>query len=144
MIGLSLCVDCRGSATKIVYQLEEEDSPKYLLMSPEVEQVPASQLQKYFDRLLWRGDPAPNQEAWLQVDGKTFVVGEFAQYFDPSDRLHEVKYENALYKVLTAIGVIAQKSGLNTRKNWGCGWRCFSLGRSTLIKIGFQTSFQNS
>ena len=39
-----------------------------------------------------------------------------AQQFDPDDRLKELKYENALYKILAAIGIIASKHQLLAQK----------------------------
>ena len=62
------------------------------------------------------GTPAPEQQAWGIWNQEVFVVGSLAQQFDPSDRLRELKYENALYKILAAIGVIASKHQLPTKK----------------------------
>ena len=44
------------------------------------------------------------------------MVGAFASEFDPIDRLHEKKYENALYKVLAAVGIVVQKLKMTRRK----------------------------
>lgn len=116
MTDIYICVDCGGSNTKIIYQTASMDSPTYLLMPPEVEQISAEKLKNYQERSGWLGNPAPEQQAWLEVNSKVFGVGAFAAKFDPEDRIGELKYENALYKVLAAIGVIVQKCKLSARK----------------------------
>ena len=116
MADLYLCVDPGGSQTKIIYQLHGQPKPQYLLMPPEVEQITACALNSYFDSLGWIGSPAPIQQIWLEVDDDVFVVGAFANKFDPTDRLVELKYENALYKVLAAVGLIREIHELSPRK----------------------------
>ncbi len=116
MADLYLCVDPGGSQTKIIYQLHGQPKPQYLLMPPEVEQITAFSLNSYFDSLGWIGSPAPIQQIWLEVDEDVFVVGAFAKKFDPEDRLGELKYENALYKVLAAVGLIREIHELSPRK----------------------------
>ena len=116
MADLYLCVDPGGSQTKIIYQLHGQLKPQYLLMPPEVEQITAFSLNSYFDSLGWIGSPAPIQQIWLEVDEDVFVVGAFASKFDPEDRLGELKYENALYKVLAAVGLIREIHQLSPRK----------------------------
>ena len=116
MTDLFLCVDPGASQTKIIYQLKGENSPHYLLMSPDVEPIDQSALDFYFASTGWLGHPTPVQQAWLHVNDGVYVVGEFADKFDPSDRLKELKYENALYKVLAAIGVIRERHGLSSKK----------------------------
>ena len=61
-------------------------------------------------------NPSAIRQAYLEVKERTFVVGYFASKFDPEDRLQEIKYENALYKTLAAVGVIAESSKLNSKK----------------------------
>jgi hypothetical protein len=39
-----------------------------------------------------------------------------ANEFDPADRLQELKYENALYKVLAALGALVEKHQLSPKK----------------------------
>lgn len=107
-----LSVDCGGSVTKGIYKLPDSQGRYYLMMSPEVEQITAEKLQNYFDYAGWLGSPAPEQQAWLQWDKQVFVVGAMALKFDPADRLRELKYENALYKVAAVIGAIIQRHSL--------------------------------
>ncbi len=113
---LFLSVDVGGSQTKLVYQLSSDPSPRYLLMPPEVEIITLTKLERYLERKGWLCTPAPEQQAWGIWNQEVFVVGSLAQQFDPSDRLRELKYENALYKILAAIGVIASKHQLPTKK----------------------------
>ena len=116
MTDLFVCLDPGGSQTKIIYQLEGDEKPRYLLMSPEVEEISQESFDFYFNSKGWIGYPDPIQQAWIQVDKKIYVVGAFANHFDPSDRLKELKYENALYKVLAALGVIVEKHDLPHKK----------------------------
>jgi hypothetical protein len=60
--------------------------------------------------------PAPDREAYLKWQERVFVVGDLAREFDPEDRTSEQKYENALYKVAAAIGVIVERSKLKLGK----------------------------
>ena len=116
MADLFLVVDTGGSQTKIIYQTPEADAPDFFLMPPEVESISQQQFDRYQERIGWLGSPSPEQQAWFSVAEQLWVVGAFASEFDPQDRLREKKYENALYKVLAAIGVIIQKLGITRRK----------------------------
>jgi hypothetical protein len=116
MPDLYVCVDPGGSQTKIVYQLEDSTGHEYCLMSPEVEAVSKAELDLYFDSKGWDGNPVAAQQAWIEVQKKVVVVGAFASKFDPQDRLAELKYENALFKVLAAIGVIRERHNLTKKK----------------------------
>lgn len=116
MTDLFLCVDPGASQTKIIYQLKGESSPHYLLMPPDVEPISQSSLDLYFGSKGWLGHPSPLQQAWLHVNERIFAVGAFASKFDPEDRISEIKYENALYKVLAAIGIIREQHDLNSKK----------------------------
>ena len=114
MIDLYVCGDMGSSQTKILYQDAKASEPSYLLMPPHVEQVSAAALNRFFANRGWLGVTTPMQQAWITVDKQHFVVGAFAEEFDPADRLHELKYENALYKVLSIIGIIVQTLNLPT------------------------------
>ena len=116
MAVLYLSVDCGGSQTKIIYQLSGEESPGYLLMSPLVEEIKPEKIVSYLDRKSSLGSPAPEREAYLKWQERVFVVGDLAREFDPEDRTSEQKYENALYKVAAAIGVIVSKLKLKLGK----------------------------
>ena len=116
MPKLFLCVDPGGSQTKIIYQLPRDKKPRYLLMPPEVEQIKKDNLKRYLEKESSMSNPSAIRQAYLEVKERTFVVGYFASKFDPEDRLQEIKYENALYKTLAAVGVIAESSKLNPKK----------------------------
>lgn len=116
MTDMYLCIDPGASQTKIVYQLAHESLPRFMLMPPDVEAVSKNTLNAYMELKGWVGRPSPSQQVWLQVGDEFFVVGEFASEFDPEDRLQELKYENALYKVLAAIAIIREKHTLNDKR----------------------------
>lgn len=116
MPKLFLCVDPGGSQTKIIYQLTQDKKPRYLLMPPEVEQIKADNLKRYLEKESSLSNPSPIRQAYLKVKERTFVVGYFASLFDPEDRLQEIKYENALYKTLAAVGIIVEQNKLNPKK----------------------------
>jgi hypothetical protein len=56
------------------------------------------------------GCPSPDQQLWVVWNSRVVVLGDFALLFDPQDRISELKYENALWKVLVAIGLIVEIS----------------------------------
>ncbi|MEA5574802.1 ParM/StbA family protein, partial [Calothrix sp. UHCC 0171] len=114
--NLYLAIDVGGSQTKIIYQFAGWKNPQYLLMSPGVEQISKSDLKRYFDQLGWIGAPTPQQQAWLEWKGNIFVVGDFVSEFAPQDRIFERKYENALYKVLAAVGTILSKHNIGKKR----------------------------
>ena len=116
MAVLYLSIDCGGSQTKIIYQLLGAESPGYLLMSPLVEEIKPEKITSYLDRKSSLGSLTPEREAYLKWQERVFVVGDLAREFDPEDRTSEQKYENALYKVAGAIGVIVERLKLKLGK----------------------------
>lgn len=116
MPKIFVCVDPGGSQTKIIYQQTKDEKPSYLLMAPFVEEILEDNLKRYLDKESSMSNPSSIRQAYLKVNKRTFVVGYFASLFDPEDRLSEIKYENALYKTLAAVGVIAESNQLNPKK----------------------------
>ena len=114
--NIFLSVDVGGSQTKIIYQFPGWDKPLCLLMSPGVEQITKSDLKRYYDQSGWLGAPSDEQQAWVEWKGSIFVVGDFTSEFAPQDRILERKYENALYKVLAAIGVLMSKHNVKSKR----------------------------
>lgn len=108
MTDIYLSVDVGGSQTKIIYQLASDKEPDFLLMPPILEEISATKLDNYKERKGWIGSPHPDQELWVTWDKRVVVLGDFASKFDPIDRIKELKYENALWKVLGAIGLIVE------------------------------------
>jgi hypothetical protein len=112
---INLAIDVGGSQTKIIYQFSRK-SPEHLLMSPNVEQISESDLKCYLDHLGWVGAPSPKQQAWVEWKSNIFVVGDFANEFAPQDRIFERKYENALYKILAAVGIILTNNNIGKKR----------------------------
>lgn len=114
-IALVLTLDPGSSLTKIIYQIvfgsSERSQPKLLLMEPEVIAVGQELLEAYEDERLTSADP--ENEAWIECEGEYYAVGFLAQknfYANPG--LNELKYERAIFKLLAAVGVIAEREGL--------------------------------
>jgi hypothetical protein len=110
MTDIYLSLDVGGSQTKIIYQLAGSQKPNFLLMPPVLEEIASSKLNSYMTRLGWIGSPSPDQQLWVVWNSRVVVLGDFATNFDPQDRIRELKYENALWKVLAAIGLIVEIS----------------------------------
>lgn len=116
MTNIYLSVDTGYSDTKAGYRIEEEDQFRYFLMSSKIASITQTKLDNYRERKGWLGCPAPERQSWLEWNEQIIVVGSLASEFDPIDCRNEPKYGTALYKVLTAIGVIIQKHQLLTKK----------------------------
>lgn len=112
-----LSIDVGSSQTKVIYQVRKKRTNGFFVMSPEVEEIPQSRLDDFMDRRGWIGMPSPEKESWIVCKNRTVVLGDLASYFDPQDRLKEVKYENALWKILCAIGIIVEKTGVKVRND---------------------------
>jgi len=110
MTDIYLSVDVGGSQTKIIYQVDDQTKPSYLLLPPAIEEITKDKLNFFMERLGWIGSPSPDQQLWVEWNNRVVVLGEFAANFDPLDRIKELKYENALWKVLGAVGLIVELS----------------------------------
>lgn len=108
MADIYLSVDVGGSLTKVIYKLKDSKDANYLVMSPAIEKITQTDLDDYMARLMWAGNPHPSKQLWVKCDGRVMVLGDFAAKFDPQDKLMELKYENALWKVLGIIGLIVE------------------------------------
>lgn len=110
---LVITVDCGASMTKVVYELQKSSSERiksYFWMPPEIERISSAELKEYFELKGWIGLADPIQQAYLKVEENyCYVVGKLARQFHPEDRVFQLKYENALYKIMSAIGVVLQK-----------------------------------
>jgi Actin like proteins N terminal domain len=116
MNELLVAIDVGGSSTKVVYQSWEMKRPDHWLMDPYVEPISQHQLNRFMEQQAGLGKPRADRQAWLVIDEQIWVVGPMAQHFMPENRLHEKKYENALYKVLATIGIILEDDNLPTDK----------------------------
>jgi hypothetical protein len=113
-------LDVGGSLTKSVYcykpnQSDSYGATQYLLFDPHVEIVSQKKFDEYYQFKGLLGSPKPENNAWLVLGDRYVVVGSLANEFDPEDRLREVKYESAIYKVLAAVGIIAKKHGIKKK-----------------------------
>jgi len=114
-ITLVLILDPGSSLTKIVYQIVnsslERSRPKLLLMEPEVKAVKQELIEAYEAERLTSADP--KDEAWVECDGEYNAVGFLAKkHFYAHAGLNELKYERAVYKLMAAVGAIAEGEGL--------------------------------
>jgi hypothetical protein len=87
-----------------------------MMLPPGLEEVSKEDFKRYKDLQLWRGDPKPEDDAWLEWKGSIYVVGSFATEFAAQDRIRERKYENALYKALAVVGIILERHQVGGKK----------------------------
>jgi len=115
MTNLILSNDSGTSLDKNVYSVDA-GSPQLLMVPPPVLEVHRSSIDSYKSGRL--GSPEPQNEAWVEFDGKTYVMGHLAQKeFDADINVKQVKYENAIRKILAAVGAIASQKGLPSKFN---------------------------
>ena len=98
-------LDPGSSLTKVVYALD--DTLQYFWMEPEVLALPVR--PTHLGTVDFCADP--EHQAWLQLpqDENFYAVGQLAHQFKAIARLDKLKYEQALYKILAAIGAIVQR-----------------------------------
>ena len=133
MPDITLTFDPGSSLSKVIYHLLD-GRPRLLLMEPEVIELSMSSIDAH---LKTRGNLAitrPEDDVWLQcgTSDQCQVVGYLARQFLAAVRMNEVKYERALYKVLAAVGAIAQQTDLP---------RKFSVAISALLPY---SEYQNA
>ena len=105
--NLNLSIDFGGSGSKVIYQFGG-GKLQYMMLPPGLEEVSKEDFKRYKDLQIWRGEPKPESDAWLEWKGSIYVLGDFALEFAAQDRIKERKYENALYKALAIIGIILE------------------------------------
>ncbi len=111
-----MCVDVGSSQTKVIYHGKKDRKTGLIVMPPELEEIPHSKLNNFLDRRGWIGVRDSARESWVIWNNRLVVLGEFAFHFDPEDRIKEIKYENALWKILCAVGLIVEKLGIKAHK----------------------------
>ena len=105
-----LTTDSGYSGTKAIWRLAISRA-ELLLMSPEVVEVSRESINFYKSRRMTT--PAPENEAWVEYDGKLYAVGFLAQkHFNARIAIKEPKYEWAIAKVLAVVGVMVAREGL--------------------------------
>ncbi|OUC13277.1 MAG: hypothetical protein B0A82_18080 [Alkalinema sp. CACIAM 70d] len=128
MSDLTLTFDPGSSLSKVIYHLRDR-TPRLLLMEPEVIQLSIRSIEAH---RVTRGSLSvarSKDDAWLQCGAgeQCQVIGYLARQFLATVRMNEVKYERALYKVLAAVGTIAQETNLPKK---------FSIALSALLPYG--------
>lgn len=118
MIDCYMCIDTGNSGSKIVYSFPETGKMYSLLMSSALAEVSLERIKNKVSRSNWIGQSSPEQQAWIKNGNEVIAVGEFAGEFSPEDYRTKPKYENALYKILAAIGVIIETHQLSKRKQF--------------------------
>lgn len=133
MPDLTLTFDPGSSLSKVIYQLPD-GKPRLLLMEPEVIELSSSSIDAYLHTRGNLGVTRPEDDVWLQCSGsqQCQVVGYLARQFLAAVRMNEVKYERALYKIMAAVGAIAQQTDLPRR---------FSVAISALLPY---SEYQNA
>ena len=132
MPEVCLTFDPGSSLTKCVYLCSAQAVPATLLMPPETVEVSESLLrtQLHSSIELDIDLDQPVLSAWLKLKrshDQVYAVGALAQRFTQQLRLDKLKYESSLYKVLAAVGVIAQAHSLPG---------AFSLALSMVLPFG--------
>jgi hypothetical protein len=104
-------LDPGSSLTKVVYALDKQS--KSICMKPQVLALHVNPA----DSGLVQFCASPERQAWLQLphDDKFYAVGQLAQQCNAIARLDQLKYEQALYKILAAIGAIIQREQVSGR-----------------------------
>ena len=102
-------LDPGSSLTKVVYALD--GTLQYFWMEPEVLALPVR--PTHLGTVDFCADP--EHQAWLQLpqDENFYAVGQLAHQFKAIARLDKLKYEQALYKILAAIGAIVQREKIS-------------------------------
>ena len=127
-MDLLLTIDPGSSLTKMIYRILGEISfqAELFCMEPELIGVTRESIQSYESGRI--NSPSPENEAWVQFEDEYYAVGFLAKkHFQASVKLSDLKYENAIPKVLAAVGAIAEREGLGTR---------FELGLALLLPYG--------
>lgn len=122
MVDLILANDCGTSLTKNVFSVDRGKG-ELLIMSPVLAEVSRDSIDSYKSRRL--SCPDPCDETWIEVAGQGYFVGFLAEKeLGASIDVKQVKYENAIRKILAVVGAIAAIKGLPSK---------FSVGVASLL-----------
>ncbi|NJL20018.1 MAG: ParM/StbA family protein [Leptolyngbyaceae cyanobacterium SM1_3_5] len=102
---LQIGCDVGSSLSKIIYAIDGKH-PQTLMMEPDVIELPAKSVEGL--SLTAR----PEDQAWVKLDrdaANVQVCGFLARQYLAIERIELLKYEQALYKFLAAVGAIAAK-----------------------------------
>lgn len=112
-----MSLDPGASLTKVIAKAEGAKKPYLVTMSPELVVVSRSAVDSYRAKFRGLGIPRPEDDCWLECNGKVFAVGSLARNFRGDAGLKDLKYERAVYKAAAAIGVVVQKAYLGDSDN---------------------------
>lgn len=126
MADLYLAFDPSSSMSKGIYSLDLGKPTKWITMETYVVEVSASTLAYLQANRI--SSSKPEDEAWVKIGNQHYAVGYLAQsQLFGIERLREVKYEQAVPKVLAMLGAIAVREKLPAK---------FSLGLGILLPYG--------
>ncbi len=111
---LLLTLDPGTTDSKICYRILDEDelsSYQLLLMDSKTTTVSRESISAYEANRITT--PLPESEAWIKYDEEYYVTGFLAQRFGAVLDKKALKYEGAITKVLSTVGVIVTKEGLS-------------------------------
>jgi len=106
---LYLVGDIGTSGSKFFYKIND-DQKEPLWMGPEV----ADSLTTLALSTLNAGG-RPQDHAWIQVGDEVILVGDAAKTFIDINSLSENKAKQAVYKIIAALGVIAERERLSSQ-----------------------------
>lgn len=117
MADLTIGFDPGSSLSKLIYKLPSDDNMRLLVMEPEVIKLPRESIDAYLAGKGEMGVAKSSDEAWVECTNtdECYAVGFLARYFSSLPRLDRLKYETALYKVLGAVGAIAEQAHLPSK-----------------------------
>jgi hypothetical protein len=127
-VDLLLSLDPGSSMTKMVYRVLSSvpKKPELFCMEPELIGIAKESIDLYESGRI--NSPSPENESWIELSQDFYAVGFLAQkHFEARVKLSELKYENAIPKVLAAVGAIATREGLGTS---------FTLSLALLLPYG--------
>lgn len=105
MAGITLAFDPSASMSKGLYAIEGSNELRWTVMEPEVIEVTEGQIEAYEQQKIGRTDS--ENEAWITVGSRHYAVGYLARtQFWSLERNRELKYEQAVYKVLGMVGAL--------------------------------------
>lgn len=118
MPDLILGFDPGSSLNKAIARVRGETTLQLVTTEPEIIAIPHDSFELFLSTRGTLGTPHPKDDAWLTLKPKAQqvqVTGFLARQFQASMRLDLLKYETALYKVLSTVGAIAQDQDLPHR-----------------------------
>ena len=103
---------------RVFVSWNRQDKIHSLFMSSALDEVSSERMENQLKRSNWIGFSQLEQQAWLKNGNDLVAVGGLAEKFSPTDLRAEPKYENALYKILAAIGAIFETYQLSKRRQF--------------------------